>query len=102
MTKEKVKGIIDFYEDMIAKMPGHIYWKDLNGNYLGCNDEQARALGLNSRQDVINTKAYASLDKKNADKFRKIDESVLNEGKTITIEEIWNDRIYLTKKNAFI
>ena len=33
-------------ENIIALIPGHVYWKSKNGKYLGCNNEQATSLGL--------------------------------------------------------
>ena len=41
------------FEKIIAFMPGHVYWKDVNGVYLGCNEEQARAAQLTSRYEII-------------------------------------------------
>lgn len=92
-----------FLESVIALMPGHVYWKDLNGNYLGCNDAQAKALGLVSRNDIINRIPYEKLPKSKANKLRQIDEMVLREKKTITeeepgIRENGSLGIFLTKK----
>lgn len=33
-------------ERMVAKMPGAIYWKDTQGKFLACNDNQTKVLGL--------------------------------------------------------
>nr|NKB47360.1 hypothetical protein [Legionellales bacterium] len=32
---------------------GNIYWKDLNGRYLGCNEQYAEVLGLSSPQALV-------------------------------------------------
>lgn len=47
-----------YYESIIAKMPGHVFWKDKNGIFLGCNDQQAKTLGLSSWRQVIGKTTY--------------------------------------------
>lgn len=43
----------EFLENIIALMPGHVYWVNRQGIYQGCNDEQARSAGLKSREEII-------------------------------------------------
>jgi len=43
----------EFLENIIAMMPGHVFWADKNGVYLGCNDLQAKDIGLLSRKDIV-------------------------------------------------
>ena len=50
--KMKISELIDL-EHLVAVMPGHVYWLDLNNVYQGCNDRQAKAFGLNSREEVV-------------------------------------------------
>ncbi|MFN7097227.1 MAG: ATP-binding protein [Gammaproteobacteria bacterium] len=90
-------------ENIIAIMPGHVYWKSRDGKYLGCNEAQAKALNLSSRHDIINHKPYENLSRKKAALLRKIDAQVMVDGKTITAEEpgIREDGtigVFLTKK----
>lgn len=54
LTKEKEN--LEILESIIAMMPGHVYWLDTNGVYLGCNDNQARSAGLKSRKDIVGLK----------------------------------------------
>jgi two-component system aerobic respiration control sensor histidine kinase ArcB len=44
---------LEMLENIIALMPGHVYWVDKEGAYLGCNDNQAKSAGLNSRKEII-------------------------------------------------
>jgi DNA-binding CsgD family transcriptional regulator len=39
-------------ENLLA-LPLHIYWKDLQSKYLGCNDYMAENLCFNNRKDII-------------------------------------------------
>lgn len=75
-------------ENIIAIMPGHVYWKDLKGAYLGCNDHQAQSLGLSSRKDILGKTDYDLSPKDKADAFRKIDKTVIATKEPHTIEEI--------------
>ncbi|MGD9153740.1 MAG: PAS domain-containing protein [Gammaproteobacteria bacterium] len=89
ITKERQTEAKRFYllENIISLIPGHVYWKDKNGKYLGCNNEQAKALGLSSAKDIINKIPYENLSKKDAQSLRKSDDKVLKNGETITVEE---------------
>ncbi len=44
-------------ENIIARLPGHVYWMDKENKFLGCNDLQAKSAGSNS--------AHAKLLRKN-------------------------------------
>jgi two-component system, OmpR family, aerobic respiration control sensor histidine kinase ArcB len=45
-----------FLEQIIAWMPGHVYWVDAEGFYLGSNNNQAQSAGLSSRQEIVGKK----------------------------------------------
>ena len=77
----------DFLENIIALMPGHVYWKDKNGVLLGCNDLQAIDAGLLSRHEIIGKTDYDMPWKEQADILRKIDREVINTGVPKIIEE---------------
>lgn len=42
-----------YYEDIVAILPGHVYWKDKNGVFLGCNLEQARDAGFKTQEEML-------------------------------------------------
>src|SRR3990167_851856 len=54
---EKHKGEITrelrLLDEIIAMMPGHVYWKDRNCVLQGCNDLQAKDSGLSSRKTPL-------------------------------------------------
>ncbi len=74
-------------ENIIAVMPGHVYWKDENGSYLGCNDLQAQALGLSSREDIVKKVPYEHLPENDRKILQNIDMKVMKSGKIRIIEE---------------
>ncbi|CAL7962485.1 Histidine kinase [Gammaproteobacteria bacterium] len=55
MNNTKKTRIFDnnFLECVITYMAGDVYWLDRNCVYLGCNDNTAKFMGLNSKQDII-------------------------------------------------
>ncbi len=53
---------VDYYENILALMPGHVYWLDRNNTYLGCNDNQAKQVFLSSRHDIVGKKTSDLLD----------------------------------------
>lgn len=76
-------------ETIIENMPGHVYWKDLQGCYLGCNKTQALSVGLKNSKEIIGKTDFdLSLTKEKAENFRKNDSEVIKSGKTLKFEEI--------------
>jgi signal transduction histidine kinase len=74
-------------EEILALMPGHVYWKDINCVLQGCNDEQARDIGLRSRKEVVGLTAYDTLPKDIADEITRIDKEVMDTGEPKLAEE---------------
>jgi PAS domain S-box-containing protein len=52
LSQEKKNAEIAL-ENIIARLPGHVYWMDRHNKFLGCNDLQAKSAGLNSRFDIV-------------------------------------------------
>jgi len=64
-------------EEIIAKMPGNVYWLDENGVYLGCNDNHAQVAGLNSCKEIVG-KAHTDISS---------DQKVMHSGRIERVEE---------------
>lgn len=114
----------DYFESLLALLPGHVYWKGLDCRFLGCNDAQAELAGLKDRRAIVGLSAYdlvvmqaqgnsqaESGDtkkieegyKRQAEAIDRVDREVMHTGRSITLEEslILDDgteRIYLSKK----
>ncbi len=102
-----IEEIKDHYEGIIEQLPEHIYWKDINGVILGCNDLQAQSVGLKTAKDMVGLTAYDTLPIDQADEITRIDQYVISTGKPIITEEISNiaggeQRIYLSRKVPLI
>ena len=90
-------------KNMIANLPGHVYWQDCNHIFLGCNELQAKSAGLKSNQDIIGKTNYDMPWSNQADDLNKINEEVLLTGKEYSIEESsklsdGKEAIFLSKK----
>lgn len=75
-------------ENLLANIPGHVYWKNKQGLYLGCNDKQAQSLGFLQGSDVVGkTDFELPWDTLSAQKFWENDRLVLETGQSRTVEE---------------
>ncbi len=54
-------------------LPFSIYWKDLSGKYIGCNNHMLKMTGLSSQQDLIGKTDYEMPWSKNAQFIRNTD-----------------------------
>lgn len=101
-----VKNLVEYVqylENIIALMPGHVYWKNREGVLLGCNDEQAKDIGLKSRHEIEGLTAYDTLPYELADAIVRVDMEVMETGIAQTIEEVFplsdgEQSIWLSKK----
>ena len=76
-----------FLRKIVNSLPGHIYWKDIEGRYLGCNQRQADALKID-RAEYIKGKTDFDLPwAEEAKELQKTDKKVIKTQKKIVIEE---------------
>jgi two-component system aerobic respiration control sensor histidine kinase ArcB len=102
-AKKKMDERLEMQESIIAAMPGNVYWLDKQGEYLGCNDNQARSAGLSSRKDIV---GKFNLDIPGfviPDVVDKVNQEVISTGKMVVAEEPvvrkdGSDGIYLSSK----
>jgi two-component system aerobic respiration control sensor histidine kinase ArcB len=82
---------LEFLENIIALMPGHVYWVDTHGIYLGCNNNQAKSAGLASRKDIIGKRnkdlPWNFTAGELPETLDQINLEVMHSGKSIMIEE---------------
>lgn len=98
--------ILTTYEQLfniLAKSPGHIYWKDINGVYQGSNDAQAVFLGYKAGKDLIGKTDFDLPWKKQAIHLKKIDKQVMETQEEYSIEEAVSnyegiEAIFLSRK----
>ncbi|MDR0618236.1 MAG: PAS domain-containing protein, partial [Endomicrobium sp.] len=75
------------YKAVLDHVPCHVYWVDYNNIYQGCNDVQAKALGLNSTTEIIGKTNYDLHDVSEADMLNEINNNVMATGTVYECEE---------------
>ncbi len=84
----KFSELIDL-EQIVAEMPGHVYWLDRNNVYQGCNDRQAKAFGLTSRDKVVGLTNHdlPTVESTMADIWNQNNLEVMQDGKAKLVQE---------------
>lgn len=73
-------------ENIVEILPQYVFWKDINGVYLGCNSKFAKLLGFSATKEIVGKTDDAlsqQLAEENARLLQKGDQDVIK-GKTIT------------------
>lgn len=97
ISVQKYKNIATDY--VLNHIPGHIYWKNQEGMFLGCNEEHAKFFGFKDPNDIIGKTNNDFLDEETAFHISQIDKKVLESGQECTIEEnVGGAQHFLTKK----
>ncbi len=105
-TITALKKEINTLKTIISIMPGHVFWKDTNSNYLGCNNNVATLFKLDSPEEIIGKNDLDLLDEEEAKELRRIDLDILKNKQEIRIEELGKDAAglpahYITQKTPF-
>lgn len=113
MTKNKrvcepsLEDFTVYFKNLITLVPCHIYWKDKDGKYLGCNHLQAQNLGLSSPNDIIGKTDFDLAWADQAEKLQTADRQVMISKQSQTFEEeviLANQKkaIFLSKKAVLL
>ncbi len=73
------------FKEILALMPGNVFWKNKDGVSLGCNNNLAKFLKLNSPDDIIGKRNSDFMPEELARKLDEIDQEIMasKEGKFI-------------------
>lgn len=74
-------------EEIIKQLPGHIYWKNREGIFLGSNKNNWQDFGLKSLSDYKGKTDYDLFSNKEANKIRLVDQEIILTGQSKIIEE---------------
>ncbi len=102
MAKQDENEELNYLKQIIALIPGNIYWKNKDGVYLGCNDN-VRQIFKKFGDTIVGKTNYDFMSKEEADELATFDESVFAGGKPKSREEIGYDKygekaMYLSDK----
>lgn len=88
MNNDTEEYMLSALAHVIEHLPVHIYWKNIEGRYLGCNTIQAKNLGFQSDANIIGkTDFELPWPDKYAVEFRANDIEVMKTGIIKTTEE---------------
>lgn len=79
----------DFLVDLLKQLPAHVFWKNKDGIYLGCNDIFAKSLGFSSAEEIVGKNDYdLPVQKEQSDAYCKDDQQIMRSQQAkINIEE---------------
>lgn len=101
IDKTQFYGIIDAVQVSI-------YWKNIHGVYLGCNDYMVRLAGKRGRADIIGKTDYDMPWKNAADEIKETELKVISGKKIFQLEEISTfinerkERVFLSTKSPLL
>src|SRR3990167_9013032 len=95
LLKEKLKRLEECdanrisLKEIIAHMPGNVFWKDRAGYYLGCNNNLAKLLGFHSHEDIVGKRLEDfPIDKKFVAGINETDQRIMRSKKGQFLEEV--------------
>lgn len=72
----------EFLLDLLKQLPVHVFWKNIDSVYLGCNDTFAKSLGLSSPKEIIGKTDYdLCTTKEESDSYRVDDKLIIESRK---------------------
>ena len=75
-AETKLNEQLHFLQQLLDSIPIPVYYKDVDGLYLGCNSAFERFIGL-SRSDIVGKTVYEVAPKERADKHHEADSALL-------------------------
>ncbi len=88
-VEEGLKESAKMLNDVLNTIPVRVFWKDLDGIYLGCNELFARDAGKSKPEEVIGDTDYNMGWAEHAELYRKDDKNVIKSGQPkINYEEL--------------
>lgn len=89
--KKSTEDTQELLENIISVMPGHVYWVNEEGIYLGCNNNQAKSAGLSSRKEITGKRNKDLPWNTNSgtlpEELDQINKTVIQTGETTMLEE---------------
>ena len=104
-SEEQLRHEHELLSNIISHIPHAVFWKDTKSMYLGCNDNFARAAGLDNPEQIVGKTDYdLAWEPRDAEFFQKNDQEVIYAGEPILNMEVSpqladrQDAILLTSK----
>jgi len=76
--EQRIKNANRMLETILDAIPQHVFWKDRDSVYLGCNTRGAKVAGLANPSEIVGKTDYdLAWKKEEADFFRECDQQVM-------------------------
>jgi len=100
---EELRQKVSNLENILAILPGHVYWLNRDNVYLGCNDILVQTLKLSSRRNIVGKRNIDILENKaQAAGLDATNRKVMETGETFSLEETTtyqaSTKTFLTQK----
>jgi two-component system aerobic respiration control sensor histidine kinase ArcB len=105
LSLDQISNKLKIYmEGIIDKLPANIYWMDLDGYILGCNQQMATVLGYSDRNDIIGEHTLKFLQSPDCDQVLENNKRAVENHEVIVFEESAKfgdeEKIFLSHKSA--
>jgi len=84
-AEESLRELLFFFQELLDRVPTPVFYKDMNGFYLGCNLAYEK-FTRKSRDEILERKAIDVLPAGLVNRFEAMDESALRTGTVQTFE----------------
>ena len=85
---EALRSSRNLLQTILENVPTHVFWKDTESNYLGCNTNFARAAGFSCTEDLLGKDDFQMAWHEQAELYRADDKRIMAAGEpVIGIEE---------------
>lgn len=74
---EALRALVEFRQTLIESIPNPVFYKDVHGKYMGCNEAFASLLGL-SKEEVVGKSVYEVVSKEVANVWNKSDQELFD------------------------
>ena len=99
--KDEINSLLSL-EEIIEQLPGHIYWKNNHGEFIGSNTANWKDFGFKSLNDYVGKSDYDILPTDDADRIRNHDDEIIRGSTSKVFEEtctqLHGKRLYLSEK----
>lgn len=102
--KESISITLD---NIMANLPGHVYWMNRENKFLGCNDLQAKHAGLNNRYEIVGKTNDQMPWAEKANILNEINKKVMQTKEEYVVEESGElidgkNRVFLSRKTPLL
>ncbi|MGK2907740.1 MAG: PAS domain S-box protein [Desulfuromonadales bacterium] len=85
---EALRSSRNLLQTILENVPTHVFWKDTESNYLGCNTNFARAAGFSCAEDLLGKDDFQMAWHEQAELYRADDKRIMAAGEPVVdIEE---------------